>query len=131
MTKRSKPLFPIPELRVIGVLGYLMVSIDGYVDEEEKQTIRQFLKAHWYKKFGDFTDFMLDVEKVAGSVQAIPSKRRDKVDRILKVLNFKLNNQQKEIVIHFLVQIIEADFIFTKEEENFLDYIKKSLSLNT
>jgi len=128
--KVHKPLFEPPELRVIGALGHLMVNIDGYADKEEKETIKRFLKVFWHKNFGDFNDFIINVEKVADSVKAVASERRHKVDRILKVLSFKLDEQQKDIVFNFLTEVIESDSIYTEEEESFMDYIKRALSLH-
>ncbi|OGG97082.1 MAG: hypothetical protein A2508_03335 [Candidatus Lambdaproteobacteria bacterium RIFOXYD12_FULL_49_8] len=126
----NEPIFSLPQLRIIGTLGFLMLAIDGDVVNEEKKIIELFLRDFWHYTFGEYRDCLTSIEKIGQSIVNDTGTKVDKIDRILKVLNEQLTRPQKEVVADFARQVMTADDVIDAGEKALYFHIQKGLGVS-
>ena len=125
----NDPVFPLPQLRIIGTLGFLMLAIDGDIAKEEKKLLETFLRDYWHYTFGEYKNTLAQIETIGHSIYADPGTKLDKIDRVLVKLNDLLSRPQKEVVVDFARQVMTADDVIEAEEKMLYEHIQRGLNV--
>jgi|APSaa5957512576_1039674.scaffolds.fasta_scaffold73756_1 tellurite resistance protein len=101
----------------------LMSAVDGDVDKEEWDVIKNFINDYWSKDFGDFTKIQ---SQIAANVKKIMHNRKEmntKLNKLVKILQSKLTTRQKEVLLRLVEEVMMADRKISPKEEKLLDQL--------
>lgn len=114
-----------PELKKIVLCAFIMSGVDGYIDEDEVEVIREFTENCWDDSFGDIDDFFIEIDSEVVNV-FVPSKGKFNLDEnvvvdILKDVSLDVVHTLKGLMI----KVMEADGVIDPAEIALIQVIER------
>ena len=106
-----------------------MSAIDKEIHKKEWNVISAFVKKHWKKEYGDFSNYKIkminDLKGIVSSFEHI----KNQLEEILTDLNPSLSQPQKTILLQLVGEVMAADNIMTIEESDLFAIFLKNLGV--
>ena len=107
--------------------AFIMSGIDGHMDDDETDLIKQFTHSHWKEEFGSIEVFYVQVEKEV--LQYFVPDGKDlpiECDALNDILS-ELTISEELILIKLLKDVMMADDIIEPAELEFLQKVETHL----
>ncbi|NQU63364.1 MAG: tellurite resistance TerB family protein [SAR324 cluster bacterium] len=122
-------LFDKSTLTTVIFLAALMSAVDGDIDEEEWHVIKQFIKLHWIKQFGEFKTVQTQIASHVKKLVHNPATLKKKVNQLVGILKPKLSMKQKEVLLNLVREVMMADREVDAQEEKLIEQLMQIMEV--
>ncbi|MBU2644111.1 tellurite resistance TerB family protein [bacterium] len=122
-------LFDKSTLTTTIFLAALMSAVDGDIDKEEWNVIKQFIKLHWVPAFGDFKEAQSQIISHVKKLVHNPEALKKKVNQLVGILRPKLSMKQKEVLLNLVREVMMADREIDEQEEKLIDQLMQIMEV--
>jgi uncharacterized tellurite resistance protein B-like protein len=123
-------LFDKSTLTTVIFLAALMSAVDGDIDEEEWNVIKQFIQLHWISEFGEFKTVQAQIVSHVKKLVHNPAALKKKVNQLVGILSPKLSMKQKEVLLNLVREVMMADREIDDQEEKLINQLMKIMDVD-
>lgn len=119
------------ELKKVVFCAFIMSGVDGYIDDDEVDVIREFTENNWKDEFGDIDDFFVSIDAEVVDV-LVPVNGKFNLEE--KFITDILKEMSIDIVIMLkglMTQVMEADGVIDPAEVSLIKVINRYIEQNT
>jgi len=115
----------LKSLQSITFAAFVMAAVDGFMDDNEIETINRFAQERWNPTFGPIDKFMRAIDdQIVYFFENLGNAEVE--DHLFERVIPNLSADEKCVLIDLVIEVMEADGVMEDEEIHLLNRLKQS-----